>query len=45
MIEKYIRMRPDHWFWFHRRWKTLQAWPWPNPEHSPHYRGPQAGGN
>jgi len=23
IIEKYIRTYPDHWFWFHRRWKTL----------------------
>lgn len=23
MIEKYIRRYPDHWFWFHMRWKTL----------------------
>lgn len=22
MIETYIRRYPDHWFWFHRRWKT-----------------------
>ncbi len=21
-IEKYVRAYPDHWFWFHRRWKT-----------------------
>jgi len=23
VIEKYIRRYPDHWFWFHKRWKTL----------------------
>lgn len=23
IIEKYIRRYPDHWFWFHRRWKTM----------------------
>lgn len=23
VIEKYIHRYPDHWFWFHRRWKTL----------------------
>lgn len=22
VIETYIRRYPDHWFWFHRRWKT-----------------------
>lgn len=22
VIESYIRRYPDHWFWFHRRWKT-----------------------
>jgi len=21
-IERYVRAYPDHWFWFHRRWKT-----------------------
>jgi KDO2-lipid IV(A) lauroyltransferase len=21
MLEKYIRLYPDHWLWFHRRWK------------------------
>ncbi|MBW1999490.1 MAG: lysophospholipid acyltransferase family protein [Deltaproteobacteria bacterium] len=23
VIERYVRLYPDHWFWFHRRWKTL----------------------
>ncbi len=23
VIERYVRAHPDHWFWFHRRWKTL----------------------
>ena len=23
IIEKQIKEHPDHWFWFHRRWKTL----------------------
>lgn len=22
IIEKYVRRYPDHWFWFHKRWKT-----------------------
>jgi Kdo2-lipid IVA lauroyltransferase/acyltransferase len=22
IIEKYVKKYPDHWFWFHRRWKT-----------------------
>ena len=22
IIEKYVRENPDHWFWFHKRWKT-----------------------
>jgi len=22
VLEKYIRMYPDHWFWMHKRWKT-----------------------
>ena len=23
IIEEYIRKYPDHWFWFHMRWKTM----------------------
>ncbi|MGQ9853424.1 MAG: lysophospholipid acyltransferase family protein [Candidatus Oleimicrobiaceae bacterium] len=23
LLEKYVRQYPDHWFWMHRRWKTL----------------------
>ena len=22
VIERYVMRFPDHWFWFHRRWKT-----------------------
>ncbi|OQX63476.1 MAG: hypothetical protein B5M55_07150 [Desulfococcus sp. 4484_242] len=22
IIEKYVKAYPDHWFWFHKRWKT-----------------------
>ena len=29
IIEKYIRRYPDHWFWFHRRWKTRPYCPLP----------------
>jgi KDO2-lipid IV(A) lauroyltransferase len=25
VIEEYIRRRPDHWYWVHRRWKTAEA--------------------
>lgn len=27
-IERYVKMHPDHWFWFHRRWKTRPYCPW-----------------
>jgi KDO2-lipid IV(A) lauroyltransferase len=29
IIEKYIRRYPDHWFWFHKRWKTMFYCPLP----------------
>jgi KDO2-lipid IV(A) lauroyltransferase len=29
IIEKYIRKYPDHWFWFHKRWKTKNYCPLP----------------
>jgi KDO2-lipid IV(A) lauroyltransferase len=25
IVEDYIRRRPDHWYWVHRRWKTTSA--------------------
>jgi len=28
-IEKYVMTYPDHWFWFHRRWKTRPHCPLP----------------
>lgn len=30
IIEKYIRQYPDHWFWFHKRWKTMFYCPLPH---------------
>jgi KDO2-lipid IV(A) lauroyltransferase len=32
IIEKHIKERPDHWFWFHRRWKTLPYCTLPDKE-------------
>jgi KDO2-lipid IV(A) lauroyltransferase len=29
VIEKYVREYPDHWFWFHKRWKTKNYCPLP----------------
>jgi len=29
VIEKYVKAYPDHWFWFHRRWKTRPYCPLP----------------
>jgi len=26
-IEKYVKQFPDHWFWFHKRWKTKNFCP------------------
>jgi KDO2-lipid IV(A) lauroyltransferase len=32
IIENHIRSHPDHWFWFHRRWKTEPYCPLPSYE-------------
>jgi KDO2-lipid IV(A) lauroyltransferase len=29
IIEKYVKEYPDHWFWFHKRWKTKNYCPLP----------------
>ncbi len=29
IIEGYVRLNPDHWFWVHQRWKTRPFQPWP----------------
>ncbi|MBU0989816.1 MAG: lysophospholipid acyltransferase family protein [Proteobacteria bacterium] len=29
IIEKYVRENPDHWLWFHKRWKTRPYCPLP----------------
>ena len=30
IIERQLKEYPDHWFWFHRRWKTIPYCPIPN---------------
>lgn len=32
VISRYIRAYPDHWFWFHRRWKTRNYCPLPGKQ-------------
>lgn len=32
IIEKYVRSHPDHWFWFHKRWKTRPYCPISKPD-------------
>ncbi|MBN2033871.1 MAG: lysophospholipid acyltransferase family protein [Deltaproteobacteria bacterium] len=29
VIEKYVKKYPDHWFWWHKRWKTKNSCPLP----------------
>jgi len=28
VIERYVKKYPDHWFWFHKRWKTKNYCEW-----------------
>ncbi len=32
IISGFVRAYPDHWFWFHRRWKTKNVCPLPGEE-------------
>ena len=31
VLARVIQAHPDHWFWFHRRWKTRNSCPLPGP--------------
>jgi Kdo2-lipid IVA lauroyltransferase/acyltransferase len=33
VLSRVIQAHPDHWFWFHRRWKTRNFCPLPAPPH------------
>jgi len=33
VLSRFIQVYPDHWFWFHRRWKTRNFCPLPEPPH------------
>lgn len=35
VIEKYVLAYPDHWFWFHKRWKTRNYCPLPGSYFEP----------
>jgi len=32
IVERYVRLYPEQWFWLHQRWKTRPWQPWPRPE-------------
>jgi KDO2-lipid IV(A) lauroyltransferase len=44
VIEGYIRRRPDHWYWVHRRWKTKEAEGLARLERELRSAGPRGGG-
>ena len=39
ILEGYIRRYPDHWFWFHRRWKTRPFCPIPKTDNMRYAEG------
>lgn len=31
LLEKYVRLHPDHWLWMHKRWKHTEYYEWRQP--------------